>query len=168
MTEWIEFLNLYRVSAQHLVAALLGAAIWRWGGSPERWSIGVFIATMVAPFYLFAWLGLQATGAEPYAVVYTIMDVIAAAMFIAIALKANRNYPLWVAGFQLVALGAHMVKATVDTVSPLAFVILVIGPSYCQLLVLLGGFVRHVLRERRFGTYRDWRQPVVLGSKLPL
>jgi hypothetical protein len=37
---------------------------------------------------------------------------------------------------------------------------MVVGPSYCQLLLIMGGFVRHALRTRRFGPYRDWRRGV--------
>lgn len=157
MGDLIEFFNTYRVSAQHLTAVLLAAAIWRWGGAPERWLIGTFIATMVAPMYVGYWLDLGAVESGPYAPVVFLLDLIAAALFVGIALNANRNYPLWIAGFQIVALVAHLVKALIDTVSPLSFAILVIGPSYCQLLVLLGGSVRHWLRERRFGPYREWR-----------
>lgn len=157
MGDWIELFNTYRVSAQHLTAVLLAAAIWRWGGAPERWLIGTFLATMVAPMYAVYWLDLGPVESGPYAPVVFLLDLIAAALFIAIALNANRNYPLWIAGFQIVALVAHLVKALIDTVSPLSFAILVIGPSYCQLLLLLGGSVRHWLRERRYGPYREWR-----------
>jgi hypothetical protein len=157
MTELFDILNAYRSLAQHIASLLLAAAIWRWGGGPERWMIGIFLATMVLPIYVVWSLGIQLVEVGPYAPLVVMVDVTAAALYLAIALHANRNYPLWVAGFQLVAIVAHMVKAMIDTISPLAFAILVIGPSYGQLLVIFGGFVRHVLRERRFGPYREWR-----------
>lgn len=157
MSDLFEIFNTYRSLAQHIASLLLAAAIWRWGGGPERWMIGIFLATMVLPIYVVWSLGLQLVETGPYAPLVFMVDAIAAALYLAIALHANRNYPLWVAGFQLVAIVAHMVKAMIDTISPLAFAILVIGPSYGQLLVIFGGFVRHVLRERRFGPYREWR-----------
>lgn len=157
MSDWLEFFNAYRVTAQHAVAFLLAAAIWRWGGGPERWLIGTFLATMVVPVYGVWWLGLGAAEVGPYAPVLFLIELIAAALFVAIALHANRNYPLWIAGFQLVAVVTHIVQSMVDTVSPLAIAFLIIGPSYGQLLVLLGGFVRHRERERRVGPYREWR-----------
>ncbi|NCP15338.1 MAG: hypothetical protein GW858_14455 [Sphingomonadales bacterium] len=153
----LEFFNAYRVAFQHLTSFLLAAAIWRWGGGPERWLMGVFLATMVMPIYVIWALNLGAAEIGPYAGVIFGIDVIAALLFTAIALNANRNYPLWIAGFQLVALGAHAAQAMIDSVSALAFVVLVIGPSYGQLLVLALGFVRHRQRERRYGAYRDWR-----------
>jgi hypothetical protein len=153
----LEFYNEYRVLAQHLSSVLLALAIWRWGAGPERWLIGVFIATMVAPVYLFRLLDLGTVAVGPYSWLGTLIDVVAMIAFAVIAVHANRNYPLWVAGFQLVAIGAHAVHELVDSVSTLAYLLLSVGPSYCQLLLIFGGFLRHVRRERRFGSYRDWR-----------
>lgn len=158
MGELLELFNAYRVPTQHLASFLLAGAIWRWGGAPERWLIGTFLATMVAPMYVVYGFGLGAAQIGPYAGYYAALDGVAAALFMGIALNANRNYPLWIAGFQLVALVAHLVKALVHEVSPLAHAILVIGPSYAQLLLMICGFARHAMRERRFGPYREWRQ----------
>lgn len=157
MIEFLEFFNSYRVTLQHLASLLLAAAIWRWGGGPERWLMVIFLASMVLPVYPIRWLRESSGDASEHLQVWLIIDVIATGLFIAIALNANRNYPLWIAGFQLVALVAHAVEAMVDAVSSLALAVLMIGPSYCILLVLTGGFVRHLLRERRFGPYREWR-----------
>lgn len=153
----LELFNAYRATAQHLVSILLAVAIWRWGAGPERWLIVVFIATMVAPLYVVHLLDLGNPANGPFAAAYVALDLLAAGMFVAIALHANRNYPLWIAGFQLVAIVAHAVKVLVDSVSPLAYAVLVVGPSYCQLLLIFGGFVRHLDRVRRFGNYREWR-----------
>jgi len=157
MGELLELFNAYRAPAQHLISVFLAAAIWRWGGAPERWLIGVFLATMVVPLYVGRLFGLDAIALGPYSATITACDVIAAVLFVGIALNANRNYPLWIAGFQLVAVVAHLAEALVDTVSPFAIAILVLGPSYCQLVLLIGGFARHASRQRRFGPYREWR-----------
>lgn len=156
----LELFNTYRADAQHIASVLLALAIWRWGAAPERWMIGLFLACMVAPLYLFNLLGLGDAVFGPYAWLSVATDLIAAAGFALIAVQANRNYPLWVAGFQLVSVSAHAVEGLVDSVSPIAYLILAIGPSYCQLLLILAGFVRHVKRERRFGHYRAWRTPL--------
>lgn len=157
MGDFVDLFNAYRAPAQHLISLLLAGAVWRWGGAPERWSMTVFIVTMVVPIYVVAWFSPVPAEVGPYAGFYVLIDLVAAGLFVAIALNANRNYPLWVAGFQLVAVFAHLVKAAVDSVSPLAFAILMIGPSYVQLLLLAGGFLRHVQRQSRFGPYREWR-----------
>lgn len=157
MNDLLQFTNEYRVPAQHLIAVLLAGAIWHRGGDPERWLIATFLGAMVVPIWLLWWLGFGSAIDGAVKLFGLLIDVVAAVLFVAIALRANRNYPLWIAAFQLVALGGHMVSLVPVGVSPLAHVILTVGPSYCQLLVLLGGFVRHVRRERRFGPYRAWR-----------
>ncbi|WP_285711428.1 hypothetical protein [Erythrobacter oryzae] len=158
MNDWLELFNAYRAPVQHVASLLLAAAIWRWGGSPERWLAAVFVSTMIFPLYLVRLLGLQTSFAVgPWEDYYVLIDVVAAVLFLGVALNANRNYPMGIAAFQLVAVGAHMVNAVADRASPLAIAILVIGPSYFQLLLLLTGFIRHVRRERRFGPYRAWR-----------
>ena len=169
MSEWLDLFNAYRVPVQHLTSMLLAAASWRWGGSPERWLIGIFLGAMVLPTYVFRLLGIvDALETGPYAPVVALIDMCAAILFVVVALHANRNYPLWIAGFQLVAVGGHLVRSLLDSVSPLAVAFLVIGPAYCQLLLLLVGFVRHVQRERRFGQYREWRPtaPRLKGLRL--
>lgn len=153
----LDLFNTYRGDVQHIASVLLALAIWRWGAGPERWLIALFIATMVVPVKAFEWLELGSPALGDFASIYVIIDLVAGVGFVAVALKANRNYPLWVAGFQLVAIAAHVVRALVDGVSPLAYLILASGPSYFQLVLIFGGFVRHVLRQRRFGPYRAWR-----------
>ncbi|QDH32967.1 hypothetical protein [Porphyrobacter sp. YT40] len=157
MGELLDLFNAYRVAAQHIAALLLAAAIWRWGGGPERLLIGIFVGTMVLPVYPFMWLDVAMIDPDLLFQVWFVIDMIAAGLFIVVALNANRNYPLWIAGFQVVALVAFVVQALVDAVSPLAAAILTIGPSYAILVVLAAGFVRHRLRQRRFGAYREWR-----------
>lgn len=153
----LELFNTYRSDAQHIASVLLALAIWRWGAAPERWLIALFVGTMVVPVYLFSLLGLGNPALGPNAALYVGIDLLAGVGFVAVALKANRNYPLWIAGFQLVAISAHAVKGLVDTVSPIAYLILATGPSYCQLALIFAGFVRHVTRTRQYGPYRDWR-----------
>jgi hypothetical protein len=156
----LDLFNTYRDEAQHIASIFLALAIWRWGAAPERWVIGVLVSAMLMPLYAFEVLGLGNVAFGPNAWFWVVADLAAAAGFTVIALHANRNYTLWVAGFQLVAVSAHAVKGMVDAVSPLAYLILATGPSYGQILVIFAGLIRHVMRERRFGQYRAWRAPL--------
>ena len=59
----------------------------------------------------------------------------------------------------MVAASAHAVRYLTDVVSPIAYAILVIGPSYFQLFFMLVGLIRHIRREKKHGEYRNWRVP---------
>lgn len=168
MEDLLALFNAYRVPAQHLIAFLLAGAIWRWGGAPEKWLIGIFLATMVVPIYIIRWVWPDRSAVDPFMPVLVILDLFAFALFLAIALKANRNYPLWIAGFQLVAIGAQLMTIVWQGASPLARFLLITGPSYFQLLLLLAGFVRHAFRERRYGKYREWRVPTPATGRYAL
>ncbi|WDA42779.1 hypothetical protein [Erythrobacter sp. BLCC-B19] len=157
MIDLLEFFNSYRVLIQHLFAFALAGAIWRWGAGPERWTIGVFLATMVLPIYVIWWVGGQSYADGSYDLWYFVIDVVAVGLYLLLALHANRNYPLWIAGLQLVSVVAHLSGTLVDTINPFALAVLVIGPSYGALIVLTIGFWRHRFRERRYGQYREWR-----------
>ena len=159
----IDFLNNHRADLQYISSLLLGLAMWRWGGGPERGIAILFCGVLMAPLISFRLFGSGSMIFGNFAMLYVGLDTIALIGFVLIALNANRNYPLWVAGLQLVAVCAHMVRGFADAVSPLAYVILAIGPSYGQLTLMLIGLLRHRWRLRRFGAYRDWRP----GHSLP-
>lgn len=153
----LEWLNIYRADLQHIASLLLGLAMWRLGGAPERAMALAFGALVIAPVLAARMMGLDAALLANLAWLYVLFDSAAAAAFLMIALAANRNYPMWVAGFQLVSMSAHVVRGMVDTVSTLAYVILAVGPSYCQLILLAAGLSRHLWRQRTYGDYRSWR-----------
>ena len=151
------FVSEYRIIAQDVLAfALCGAALI-WGGGPERavavtwlvlFQLGTFVhgALFEGSFRLVGVDGFLAS-----------MDLLAAISFVGIALYANRNYTLWIAGVQLLALTAHFARGFTEMISPIAYAIMVIAPGWFQLLFLAIGLARHVLRTRRHGPYRGWR-----------
>ncbi len=153
----LEFIIEYRDDAQHAVSLALGLAAWRWGGNPERAVAIVFVSLFTLPNMIIPHVMGSAFLFIQGGMFYAAVDIVAAIAFTAIALNANRNYTLWIAGFQLVATSAHGVRIVIDAVTPMAHAVMVIGPSYFQLLILAIGLWRHVKREKRFGEYRDWR-----------
>lgn len=160
----LDFIANHRADLQYVASLLMGLAMLLRGGGPERATAVMFTGVLMMPLIIFR---LWSTGGTmmfgDLAPVYVALDVIALVGFVLIALNANRNYPMWIAGFQMVAVGAHLVRGVVDTISPMAYVMLAVGPSYAQLCLMLAGFVRHRLRIRRFGAYRDWR----VGHAMP-
>ena len=160
----LDFLNAHRADLQYLASLLVGLAMLRLGGGPERAIAFFFTGVMMLPLILFRlWATTGSMMFGQLAAVYVTLDMIALAGFVLVALNANRNYPLWIAGLQLVAVGAHLVQGLVETVAPFAYVLLAVGPSYLQLVVMVIGLVRHRRRLRRFCAYRDWRP----GHNLP-
>lgn len=139
-----------------LVIVFCGAALI-WGGAPER----AVAATWLIVFELARWVYGETTGNSSQLLEVDIFgatsDVVAGIGFIGIALYANRNYPLWIAAMQVLAIMAHLVRGLSDMISPIAYLTMVIAPGWLQLAFLAIGLGRHIQRKRRYGAYRDWR-----------
>lgn len=145
-----------RLWFQLVAIGLVALAAWRVGGGPERMLAGVLVGLMVSSqFYHHVVEGLPFMPSRWAA--YFVLDGAALAVAIAVALRANRIYPLWFAAFQLVAVLAHLAREIATGVAQLAYMIMYIGPSYCQIFLLAGGLLAHHRRVRRFGSYRSWR-----------
>lgn len=86
------------------------------------------------------------------------IDLVLLALYLAVALRANRVYPLWIAGAQLIAVMAHVVMMVTDDLVPRAYAALVMAPTHFQIVMLLAGTVAHMRREAQFGDYPSWRE----------
>ncbi|KWV91877.1 hypothetical protein [Erythrobacter sp. YT30] len=147
----------YRPFIQDAVAIILIVAALIWGGGPER----IFALTWLVFFELLDLL-YQATGGgffqsgdiEFY---IAATDLFAGLIWITCALFANRNYMLWIAAMQLLAMTAHVARGLVEAISPIAYAVMVIAPGWLQLLFFGIGLARHIQRKRKYGPYRDWR-----------
>lgn len=135
----------------------LALAAWRWGGGPERFLAGVLVwfnLADTANHALFgSWTDFNAVDAGHVAI-----DVVGLAVSAAVAVSANRLYPLWFAAFQMVAVFAHIGRALAPNAAPLAYGVMWVGPSYCQTAILAGGLWLHHRRVVRHGPYRAWRE----------
>ncbi len=85
------------------------------------------------------------------------MSAAATAGFIAVALYANRIYPMWLASFQLIALLTHFTGHIGGEASMTAYQIIIISPSHFMMLIVVGGIAFHQWRLRKFGHDRSWR-----------
>lgn len=85
-----------------------------------------------------------------------LIDVVSAGLFIAVAMRANRLYPLAIAAAQLVAvIGSVAVLLSSDGWSQ-AFWAMTQLPLLLQLLLLTGGTIAHRYRLARVGAYNCW------------
>ncbi len=152
----LELIQAYRVDAQTLAFVLLALAAWRWGAGPERALAAVLVWFRVADWAyhgIFA-ASLQLTNVD---LAHALIDLVACVAAFAVALHANRIYPLWFAAVQLLAVFAHLARAMAVEILPVVYAIMFIAPSYLQIAILAWGVWRHRRRVRRFGPYRSWR-----------
>ncbi|MBL8656678.1 MAG: hypothetical protein JNJ92_04870 [Altererythrobacter sp.] len=158
----IELLWTNRGSVQTLaVTGLFALALVR-GASPERWCAGILLTAillaraqqLVASGFDSVW-GLS--GFATAGLAYFVIDLATFAALTAVALKANRIYPLWMAGVQLTALITHIAERTTAAVSPLAYAILNLSTFYLAIAFLAVGLMAHVRRSRSWGPYPNWR-----------
>jgi len=85
-----------------------------------------------------------------------LVDVACAVAFVALALWANRYWPLWIAGLQLLGVSAHAVKLAYPDVIPRAYAFVTVFWSYPMLFILVMGTFRHQQRLAKFGVDRSW------------
>jgi hypothetical protein len=139
-----------------LLAAFL-LALWR-GAGPEQAAAMVMLALLGVDrlFHLVLW---QVQGQAATAFGHFSIDLAALAAFTLLALRANRLYPMGLAALQLIAVTAHLVRAISPAIPGRANAIMMVAPSYLELLVLIGGILLHMRRESRTGPYRSWRMP---------
>lgn len=137
------------------LVSLLGAAALRWGDEPERICVAtLFTVTFGDPIYHLLVRHGPIYGSVDIG--HLVIDVGVAAVFIAVALRANRVYPLWLAAFQLVSVLSHFAREVTATFPKLAYGLMSYGPFYIILLIMGGSLTLHALRLRH-GRYRSWR-----------
>lgn len=163
----LEILWVQRGLVQALLVILLFTGSALRGASPERWSSSILLLAialirlegLVASDFQTTW-GLA--GFVTRDIAYLAIDLITFLGLATIGIRANRTYPLWMAGFLLTALLTHIASRTTDIVSPLAYAILNLSTFWLAIATLGVGLVAHIRRERRWGTYPSWR-----GASLP-
>lgn len=85
-----------------------------------------------------------------------LIDVACALGFIAVAMRANRVYPLAIAAAQLVAVIGSLAVVLSDDGWSQAFWAMTQLPLLLQWLLLVGGTIAHRQRLARIGPYNCW------------
>ena len=145
-----------RFALQVTLFCLLALSAWRWGGAPER-ILSATLLWFTVGDTLNHWLFDVSTTFVTVDTGHLVIDFVALAVSVTVALFANRIYPLWFAAFQALAMLAHLARDLVSEVSPIAYVVMYVGPSYFQIVILALGIWFHRRRVRRHGPYRSWR-----------
>ncbi|MBD3730729.1 MAG: hypothetical protein IE933_13595 [Sphingomonadales bacterium] len=134
-----------------------GVAIYAFvrGGSPERaGAIAILFWSGADPLY-----HLLAGASEFYRVDpgHVALDCSLLFVWVIIATKANRIWPLWAAAVQLIASMGHIAAVIDSGGMQRAYFAMTQTPPLLEFLILLGGTWCHVRRENRIGSYSDWR-----------
>jgi hypothetical protein len=127
-----------------LLLLTCGYALWR-GRKYEQLSAVICIAASVfSVLFHSSWhqryLGLEIGD--------LIIDTLVLVAFVAIALRSDRFWPLWVAGLQLTISMSHMFKALVPSLMPLAYAAAERFWSYPTLIIIaIGAWRQHQRRQ---------------------
>jgi hypothetical protein len=136
-------------------------ALWH-GGGPER---------AVAIAFLIAFAATTAVNLPMARRFYTVstgvflVDLILFAALVAIALKADRYWPLLVASLQAVTVAAHLAKLADPDLIRRAYSMMIAMWSYPQLLLLVLGAARHRERSKRNGIDPSWNGSWTLSTR---
>lgn len=153
MLEWLWGV---RPELQYGYAALLFLAALSWGDKPERILAFTLVAMpAVDQLYHFA-VGGSIMWRQAN-VGHMVIDSLVFAVLWLVALQANRLYPLWIAGAQIIALMAHVYRLSLVEINRFAYDMMAVMPSYIQLTALTLGLGFHMWRRRMLGSYPSWR-----------
>ena len=139
-------------------ALILGLCVWAFaqGDAPERWAGTVLSAAVLAAVVVSAFG--QPDDYRGVILVYLIGDSLVFLALIPLAMRANRIYPIWLLAAQLIAVAMHFQRELVPGIHPLAYFVLVHGPSWVQVAAFAAGMTAHRRRIARFGSYRSWKR----------
>lgn len=139
---------------------LLGAVTllsWWKGGAPERATASCFAVGFIATMASYSALPVRFTTVET---AVALIDVVMLVAILAIALKADRLWPMLVAGLQLDIVMVHALKAIDADVMRSIYAIMMTVWAYPQLILLVIGIARHRTRLRKLGYDRSWTAQV--------
>ena len=147
------------VSSYTIVFLLLflatGLIALRFGGAPERIGATIVLAWALSDVAYHTVLGR--TEVASVDVGHFVIDGTVLVAIIWLALRADRLWPLWAAGAQLICFTGHLIALIETDNVHRAYWAMTQTPQYVQLGALLIGTYRHARRKRRVGDDTAWR-----------
>jgi hypothetical protein len=137
------------------IALLAGTALYafRAGGKPERWTAGLFIGAGLLTLLVHSPWPARYVGLETAVL---LVDLALLFCLLAIALRADRFWPLLMASFQTMAVAAHAAKALDLQLGAGAYQQALVFWSYATLPLLALAVWRHRRRTVLGEDVRDW------------
>jgi hypothetical protein len=124
------------------------------GGAPERLVALVMIAGITITPMLLNPVSTRFYGVETRVF---ILDVLILLAFTAIALRANRFWPMGIVVFHGMSVLGHLLKLADPRLIRTAYLVMLALWIYPQLLLLVLGTWRHAVRLKRTGADPSWR-----------
>jgi hypothetical protein len=123
------------------------------GGAPERTTAAIFIFMMVSDPFVHEFTPERYNALDPG---HLIIDLIGWIAICAIAMRANRLWPLCVAALQTISVMSHLVRMIDYSIHPAAYAIMQVASSYPLLLTLSVGTYMHQKRMSMNGSDPAW------------
>ena len=129
------------------LALLVVAYCWRKGGQPERAAATVLpMMYLLDPIYHAIWG--QVTTYDRINLGHLVIDTAALMAFVAIALRANRLWTIWLASAQLIAVLSHFLRG-IAPMNPWVYAAMNRGPSWLEIALLFAGTALYQRRLKR-------------------
>ena len=136
---------------------------WR-GGAPERAGILIaIIASIASNLAILASVGLRFQQVE---IGVFVVDLVTMGAFLALALYADRFWPLWVAGIHLVGLATHAAMLLSPTVVPWVYAWIQAFWAYPIVVLMVIGAVRHQKWLSRYGADNSWNGSFAVAGRI--
>lgn len=134
----------YLLQLALLLAVLLFAL--RRGGRPEKAAAIILVAMAIADPLYHALPGKQGIY-DDVDLAHAAIDFGALAAMIAVALRADRFWTLWLGALQLIACLAHVLRAIEADMHAVAYAIIIRGPYWVQIALVGMATTLHLRRE---------------------
>lgn len=144
------------MSGTHIFLIILGVtcgyALWR-GGGPERVGSLMLLAAALATGYFYA---ASLTSFQTVEIGVLIVDHLLLAGLVVLMWRADRLWPIAMAGLHLVNVAAHWVRIDDPGLVSAVYAIILQSWAYPMQLLLAIATLLHRRRIRRFGADNSW------------
>jgi len=124
------------------------------GGGPERAGASIFLVATILTAVVLPSVNIRYRGVE---IGLLLVDVAMLLAFLAVAVRAERFWPLWMTAMQGVEVMSHIAIKLSPDIVPWAYWNAVVLWSYPMMLVLVLGIHRHRRRVAELGADPSWK-----------
>lgn len=138
-----------RFLVQALLIIVVFVAAWRRGGEPERYVASIYLAMLVTSgvnaFSASAQAGADYSNVKQ---LHFLLDGLALAGVVFVALRYDRWWTLWVGSVQSLAVMAHLLRALNWPIPPIAYAVMERWPVWLAVMITGIGTALQIRRSR--------------------